>query len=128
MDNQHKIINYLGKHPNKKYTMHGLSKELSLPYASFYRTMSLIKDLLIIEEVGKSKIITLNKQNVAAHLIMPLTPFFTGQLELMKYPRIFYIPCKWRIGHQNVKIKIAEVFMIEIVSPSVVRKTLQKRP
>ncbi len=72
MDNKHKIINYLGKHLNKKYTMHELSKELSIPYASFYRTISSIKDLLIIEEVGKSKIIMLNKQNkvVKAHLVV----------------------------------------------------------
>ncbi|MBI2673365.1 nucleotidyltransferase domain-containing protein [Candidatus Woesearchaeota archaeon] len=72
MDNKHKIINYLGKHPNRKYTMHGLSKELVIPYASFYRTINSIKDLLIIEEVGKSKVITLNKPNkvVKAHLVV----------------------------------------------------------
>lgn len=70
MDNKHKIINHLGKHPDKKYTMHGLSMELKIPYASFYRTINSIKDLLIIEEVGKSKLITINKQNkvVKAHL------------------------------------------------------------
>jgi predicted nucleotidyltransferase len=72
MDNQHKIINYLGKHPGNKYTMHGLSKELKIPYASFYRTINSIKDLLVIEEVGKSKIIALNKQNkvVKSHLVV----------------------------------------------------------
>ena len=72
MDNKHKIVNHLGKHPNKKYTMHELSKELDIPYASFYRTINSIKDLLIIEEVGKSKIIALNKQNqvVKSHLVV----------------------------------------------------------
>lgn len=72
MDNKHKIINYLGKHPDKKYTMHGLSKELNIPYASFYRTVSSIGDLLMIQEVGKSKVITLNRQNkvVKSHLIV----------------------------------------------------------
>lgn len=72
MDNKQKIINYLGKHPNKKYTMHELSKELNIPYASFYRTIESIKDLLIIEEVGKSKIISLDKQNkvVKSHLVI----------------------------------------------------------
>ena len=63
MDNKQKIINHLGKHPNKKYTMHELSIELKIPYASFYRTVNSINDLLIIEKVGKSKIIALNKQN-----------------------------------------------------------------
>ena len=72
MDNQHKIINYLGKHPNKKYTMHELSRELDIPYASFYRTINSINDLLIIEEVGKAKIIALNKKNkiVKSHLVV----------------------------------------------------------
>ena len=70
MDNKHKIINYLGKHPNKKYTMHELSKELNIPYASFYRTIEFIKDLLNIERIGKAKIIILNNKNpvVKAHL------------------------------------------------------------
>ena len=72
MDNKHKIINHLGKHPNEKYTMHELSRELNIPYASFYRTINSIKDLLIIEEVGKSKIISLDKQNkvVKSHLVV----------------------------------------------------------
>lgn len=72
MDNKHKIINHLGKHPDEKYTMHELSIELDIPYASFYRTIESIKDLLIIEEVGKSKVITLDKQNkvVKSHLVV----------------------------------------------------------
>jgi len=70
MDNKHKIINHLGKHPNQKYTIHGLSRELNIPYASFYRTIESIKDLLNIDKIGKSKIITLNKKNpiTKAHL------------------------------------------------------------
>ena len=72
MDNKHKIINYLGKNQNKKYTMHELSRKLDIPYASFYRTIESMKDLLIIEKVGKSKIIALNKDNsiVKSHLIV----------------------------------------------------------
>lgn len=72
MDNRYKIINYLGKHPAKKYTMHGLSKELNIPYASFYRTIESMKDLLSIEKVGKSKVIALNTANpiIKAHLIV----------------------------------------------------------
>lgn len=72
MDNKHKIVNYLGKNPNNRYTMHELSKELKIPYASFYRTINSIKDLLIIEEIGKSKVIALNKQNkvVKSHLVV----------------------------------------------------------
>jgi len=52
--------------------MHELSKKLKIPYASFYRTINSIKDLLIIEEIGRSKVITLNKQNevVKSHLVV----------------------------------------------------------
>lgn len=72
MDNSHKIINYLGKHPGKRYTMHELSEELDIPYASFYRTVDSMKDLLLIEEVGRSKVISLNNANpiLKAHLIV----------------------------------------------------------
>lgn len=70
MDNKHKIINYLGKNQNKRCTMHELSKVLGIPYASFYRAVESMKDLLSIEEVGKSKVISLNKHNsvVKSHL------------------------------------------------------------
>lgn len=70
MDSNLKIINYLGKNIRKSYTMHKLSKILNIPYASFYRTVKKMKDLLIIETIGKSKIIKLNINNpvVKAHL------------------------------------------------------------
>jgi predicted nucleotidyltransferase len=72
MDNKYKIINHLGKHPAKRYTMRELSKELDIPYASFYRTIESIKDLLVIEPIGKSKVIALNMANsiVKSHLIV----------------------------------------------------------
>ena len=88
MDNKYKIINHLGKHPNKKYTMHKLSKELNIPYASFYRTIESVKDLLNIEEIGKSKIITLNNRNpvVKAHLTVSSDEERKDYLK--KYPTI----------------------------------------
>ena len=72
MNNAYKIVNYLGKNPGEKYTMHELSKKLNIPYASFYRTIESIKDLLILEKIGKAKVIRLNKKNpiVKAHLII----------------------------------------------------------
>src|SRR3989344_2985343 len=72
MDNRLKIINYLGKNIKKSYTMHELSGLLEIPYASFYRTVQIIKDLFIIENVGKSKVIRLNTNNpiVKFHLIV----------------------------------------------------------
>lgn len=70
MDNNLKIVNYLGKHIRERFTMHKLSELLQIPYASFYRTIQKMKDLIITEEVGKSKTISLNADNtvVKAHL------------------------------------------------------------
>ena len=70
MDNKHKIVNHLGKHPDKKYTMHELSNILHIPYASFYRAVQQMNDLLDIEVVGKSKIVNLKLSNpiIKAHL------------------------------------------------------------
>lgn len=63
MDNKLKIINFLGKNLDKSYTMHELSQILNIPYASFYRTIQKMRDLLVIETVGKSKTIKLNLTN-----------------------------------------------------------------
>lgn len=60
MDNKLKITNYLGKNIKKGYTMHQLSKILRIPYASFYRSVQQMKDLLVIETIGKSKVMRLN--------------------------------------------------------------------
>lgn len=63
MDNKNKILNFLGKNINQSYTMHELSKLLNIPYATFYRTIPSINDLLSIKTVGKSKTIQLIKDN-----------------------------------------------------------------
>ena len=63
MDNKLKIINYLGKQLGKHFTMHELSKFISIPYASFYRTVQGMNDVLEIEVVGKSKTIKLKTSN-----------------------------------------------------------------
>ena len=72
MDNRQKIINYLGKHPEERFTMHELSKLLTIPYASFYRAIQQMKDLLITETIGKSKVLKLNSKNsiIKAYLII----------------------------------------------------------
>jgi len=88
MDNKHKIINHLGKHPNKKYTMHELSIKLQIPYASFYRTINSIKDLLIMEKVGKSKVITLNKQNRILKSHLAVSSDEERKEYIRKYPLI----------------------------------------
>lgn len=70
MDNKHKILLYLGKNPFGNPTMHSLSEKLSIPYASFYRTLKSMKDLLVIQEVGKAKVVGIDwsKEIVAAYL------------------------------------------------------------
>ncbi len=57
------IINHLGKEFDKEFTMHELSKKLHIPYASFYRTINKMKELLAIKEIGKAKTLKLNLQN-----------------------------------------------------------------
>ncbi|MFP4401394.1 MAG: nucleotidyltransferase domain-containing protein [Candidatus Woesearchaeota archaeon] len=73
MDNKLKIINYLGKHWRKKFTMHELSKLLNIPYASFYRTIEKMKDLIVIDIVGNSKTIKLNRDNNIIHSYLTIS-------------------------------------------------------
>lgn len=70
MDNKLRIINYLGKHLGSRFTMHELSTIIGIPYASFYRTVQQMKDVLDIETVGKSKTLCLKMSNpvLKAHL------------------------------------------------------------
>ena len=63
MDNRLKIINYVGKHLQERFTMHELSKLLNIPYASFHRTIQQMNNLIITETVGNSKTIKLNVLN-----------------------------------------------------------------
>jgi predicted nucleotidyltransferase len=70
MDNRHKIVNYLGKNIGKGCTMRQLSQLIRIPYASFYRTVHKMTDILTINTIGKSKTLSLNFGNsiVKSHL------------------------------------------------------------
>ena len=70
MDNKFKIINYLGKNIGKRFTMHELSKLVNTPYASFYRAIQHMGDVLEVVVVGKSKTVSLKTNNpvIKAHL------------------------------------------------------------
>jgi len=63
MDNNHKLLNFLGKNLHQTYTMHQLSLLLNIPYATFYRIVQKMSDLLITKPIGKSKTIQLNLEN-----------------------------------------------------------------
>ena len=60
------------KHLEKRFTMHELSKLISIPYATFFRTAGQMKDVLTFEPVGKSKTVRLNARNpiVKSYLII----------------------------------------------------------
>jgi predicted nucleotidyltransferase len=72
MDNKLKIIKYLGESLQKAFTMYELSKILCIPYATFYRTVNQMEDLLIIRVIGRYKIIKLNLKNpvIKSYLII----------------------------------------------------------
>ncbi|MBI2137873.1 nucleotidyltransferase domain-containing protein [Candidatus Woesearchaeota archaeon] len=65
MDNKLKIVNYLGKHFGRSFTMLELSRAAGIPYATFYRALQKMKDLVNMRAVGKSKTLTLNADNAA---------------------------------------------------------------
>lgn len=70
MDNKQKIINYLGKHLEKHFTMLELSKLVGVPYATFYRVIKEMDYLIDIQTIGRSKIVCLNIRNpvIKSHL------------------------------------------------------------
>ena len=63
MDNKLKVINYLGKNRDETFTMHELSKLTKVPYATFYRTIKTMADLIFKTKAGKATLVQLNKQN-----------------------------------------------------------------
>ncbi len=65
MDNKLKIINRLGKNMENMFTMHELSKEINIPYATFYRTIQNMQDLINIKSIGKAKAIQIKKEHPA---------------------------------------------------------------
>jgi len=72
MNNKSKIITFLGKNLSRAYTMHELSQLLKIPYATFYRTIQVMDDVLVVKAVGKAKTIKLNVDNpvIKSHLII----------------------------------------------------------
>lgn len=88
MDNKLKIINYLGKNIEKHYTMHELSNILDIPYATFYRTIKQMEDILIIENIGKSKTLKLNFKNPTAKSYLTIASDEEKKKYLKKNPII----------------------------------------
>jgi len=91
MDNKQKIINYLGKNRDKFMTMHELSVILSIPYASFYRTVEAMKDLLSFKNAGKSKLISLDLENPIIRSHLAVSSDEERKDFLQKHPIIYKI-------------------------------------
>ena len=88
MDNKLKIINYLGKEFDKEFTMHELSRILKIPYASFYRTVDGMRDLLIIKKIGKAKTLKLSLVNPVIRSYLAISSEEEKRLFLLKKPII----------------------------------------
>ena len=63
MDNEFRLIRELGKSMHKKHTMHELSKKTRIPYATLYRAVKKMKEIITTERIGKAKTIELNLEN-----------------------------------------------------------------
>jgi predicted nucleotidyltransferase len=86
MDNKLKIVNYLGKEFDKEPTMYELANILNIPYATFHRTINGMNDLLIIKQIGKSKILKLNLENSVIQSYLAISSDEEKKKFLIKQP------------------------------------------
>jgi predicted nucleotidyltransferase len=66
MDNVSKIINFLGKNSTRLHTMHELSRLTNIPYATLYRTIAQMGDIITIDAIGRAKTVQLNTDHPVA--------------------------------------------------------------
>lgn len=98
MDNKLKILNYLGKHIGERFTMHSLSKLVGIPYASFYRTIQHMNDVLGVEAVGRSRVISLNTKNPLIRSHLAISSDEERKEFLQKQPVIYKIATELNTG------------------------------
>jgi predicted nucleotidyltransferase len=94
MDNMLKIINYLGKNVEKAYTMNELSTLLKIPYATFYRTVQNMKDILNVKAIGKAKTIKLNLKNPVIKSYLTIASDEEKKSFMINQPVIKKISCE----------------------------------
>ena len=63
MDNKLKILEFLARNQDKKFTMHELSKLVAIPYATLFRELHNIGDLIKKDKVGKATTVQINLEN-----------------------------------------------------------------
>ncbi len=98
MNNELKILNCLGKNLGKAFTMRELSKAVKVPYATFYRTLHKMKDLVRIKEIGKSKIVSLNTGNPSIKSYLVVSSEEEKKEFLAKHPVISKIAAELKTG------------------------------
>lgn len=97
MDTSLKIINYLGKHIGDSFTMHGLSKAIRIPYATFHRTIQKMDNIININVVGQSKTISLNRDNTAIKSYLVISSEEEKKQFLNKQPVLNKITSELRV-------------------------------
>jgi predicted nucleotidyltransferase len=63
MDNKQKILLFLAKNYNKKYSILDVSKTLQIPYTTTLRSIKNMKNSLNTEIIGQTTAVSLNKEN-----------------------------------------------------------------
>src|SRR3989338_3796610 len=86
MDNKLRIVNYLGKHIGQFFTMLELSRAVGVPYATFYRTLHKMKELVKVQRVGKSRNVSLNMDNASIKPYLAISSEEEKQDFLKKQP------------------------------------------
>jgi len=86
MDNKLRVVNYLGKNIGRSFTMLELSKAAGVPYATFYRALQGMKDLVTLQKVGKAKTVCLNMSNPLLEAYLAISSYEERKEFLRKQP------------------------------------------
>jgi predicted nucleotidyltransferase len=86
MNNNLKIINFLGKNIPNSFTMHELSLLTKIPYATLYRDIKKMNELLDIKIIGKAKIVSLKKDNTIITSYLTISSEEEKNIFLKKQP------------------------------------------
>ena len=86
MDNYLKILLFLAKNREQKFTMHEISNLTKIPYATFFRTVQRMKNLIDFTKIGKATVIDLKENNLALNSHLSVASFQETEDYLEKNP------------------------------------------
>jgi predicted nucleotidyltransferase len=86
MDNKFRILNYLAKNQGETNTMNELAKRLRIPYATFYRTIQELDELIVLEAIGSAKTVQLNTTQPVLVSHLALASWEERETFLKKHP------------------------------------------